>query len=100
MPADATSLHPSLLGDQECARVGGGSVPLPVSLIKPAVASLAPTLTFEVEMWPLCSSVKALFFLGRYKRIYKVQQDVCYREICEQIFPSKSRSKFYFFTKL
>uniref|UniRef100_A0A8C7YEY0 Sushi, nidogen and EGF-like domain-containing protein 1 n=1 Tax=Oryzias sinensis TaxID=183150 RepID=A0A8C7YEY0_9TELE len=35
-----------------------------------------------------------------YKRIYKVQQDVCYREICEQIFPSKSRSKFYFFTKL
>ncbi|XP_024114885.1 sushi, nidogen and EGF-like domain-containing protein 1 isoform X1 [Oryzias melastigma] len=28
-----------------------------------------------------------------YKRIYKVQQDVCYREICEQIFPSKSRTR-------
>uniref|UniRef100_A0A7N9AM32 Sushi, nidogen and EGF-like domain-containing protein 1 n=1 Tax=Mastacembelus armatus TaxID=205130 RepID=A0A7N9AM32_9TELE len=29
-----------------------------------------------------------------YKRIYKVQQDVCYREVCEPMLPKKSQSKF------
>uniref|UniRef100_A0A668A7E5 Sushi, nidogen and EGF like domains 1 n=1 Tax=Myripristis murdjan TaxID=586833 RepID=A0A668A7E5_9TELE len=29
-----------------------------------------------------------------YKRTYKVQQDVCYREICEPLLPKKSQSKF------
>uniref|UniRef100_A0A665UQD8 Sushi, nidogen and EGF-like domain-containing protein 1 n=1 Tax=Echeneis naucrates TaxID=173247 RepID=A0A665UQD8_ECHNA len=29
-----------------------------------------------------------------YKRTYKVQQDVCYREICEPVLPKKSQSKF------
>lgn len=35
-----------------------------------------------------------LLFFCRYKRTYKVQQDVCYREICEPALPRRSQSRF------
>lgn len=37
---------------------------------------------------------KLLLCFGRYKRTYKVQQDICYREICEPALPRRSQSKF------
>lgn len=37
---------------------------------------------------------KQLLFFCRYKRTYKVQQDVCYREICEPALPRRSQSRF------
>lgn len=35
----------------------------------------------------------ACLVLHRYKRTYKVQQDVCYREICEPMLPKKNQSE-------
>lgn len=42
-------------------------------------------------------SLSLIFFLNllhRYKRTYKVQQDMCFREICEPVLHKKNPSKY------
>lgn len=47
----------------------------------------------EVKKWV---EFTVCFTLRRYKRTYKVQQDVCYREVCEPLLPKKSESQYSF----